>query len=110
MSEICPPQFKPHKKPVDAHKILDSDGTLASGISAPLDDEHTLEALRLMMIGRAFDTKCFSLQRQGKMGTFAPMHGQEGSIVGSAMALNPDIDWIARSTAKCRLRCDTGCR
>jgi len=48
-----------------------------------------------MMIGRAFDTKCFSLQRQGKMGTFAPMHGQEASIVGSAMALNPDTDWIA---------------
>jgi len=95
MSEICPPQFKPRKKPVDAHKILNSDGTLAGGTSAPLGDEHTLEALRLMMIGRAFDTKCFSLQRQGKMGTFAPMHGQEASIVGSAMALNPDTDWIA---------------
>jgi pyruvate dehydrogenase E1 component alpha subunit len=54
-----------------------------------------LEALRLMMVGRAFDTKCFSLQRQGKMGTFAPLHGQEASIVGSAMALNPATDWIA---------------
>jgi len=95
MSEICPPQFEPLEKPVDPHKILDRNGTLASGINAPLSDEQTLEALRLMMIGRAFDTKCFSLQRQGKMGTFAPMHGQEASIVGSAMALNPDTDWIA---------------
>ena len=95
MSEICPPQFKPRKKPVDTHKILKSNGTLVAGASAPLADELALEALRLMMIGRAFDTKCFSLQRQGKMGTFAPMHGQEASIVGSAMALNPAIDWIA---------------
>ncbi len=95
MSEICPPQFTPHKKPVDTHKILNSNGALATGINAPLGDEQTLEALRLMIIGRAFDTKCFSLQRQGKMGTFAPMHGQEASIVGSAMALNPGTDWIA---------------
>jgi pyruvate dehydrogenase E1 component alpha subunit len=95
MSEICPPQFKPRKKSVDAHKILKPNGTLASGATAPLTDEQALEALRLMMIGRAFDTKCFSLQRQGKMGTFAPLHGQEASIVGSAMALNPKTDWIA---------------
>ena len=95
MSEICPPQFEPRKKAVDSHKILHSNGTLASGTNAPLDNDQTLEALKLMMLGRAFDTKCFSLQRQGKMGTFAPMHGQEASIVGSAMALNPDTDWIA---------------
>ena len=95
MSEICPPQYKPRKKPVDTHKILKSDGTMGSGAIAPLTDEQSLEALRLMMLGRAFDTKCFSLQRQGKMGTFAPLHGQEASIVGSAMALNPATDWIA---------------
>ena len=95
MSEICPPQFKPRKKPVDTHKILKSNGTLVAGASAPLADEQAQEALRLMMVGRAFDTKCFSLQRQGKMGTFAPLHGQEASIVGSAMALNPATDWIA---------------
>jgi pyruvate dehydrogenase E1 component alpha subunit len=95
MSEICPPQFKPRRKPVDQHKLLKSNGKLVRNASAPMSDEQVLEALRLMMVGRAFDTKCFSLQRQGKMGTFAPLHGQEASIVGSAMALNPATDWIA---------------
>lgn len=95
MSEICPPQFTPNKNSVAPHQILDSNGELVGDAAAPLADEQILEALRLMMIGRAFDTKCFSLQRQGKMGTFAPLHGQEASIVGSAMALNPATDWIA---------------
>ncbi|OED43424.1 pyruvate dehydrogenase (acetyl-transferring) E1 component subunit alpha [Chromatiales bacterium (ex Bugula neritina AB1)] len=75
--------------------MLDSNGVVTEGAESPLTIEQTLEALRLMMLGRAFDTKCFSLQRQGKLGTFAPLHGQEASIVGSAMALNPETDWIA---------------
>lgn len=47
------------------------------------------------MLARAFDTKCFNLQRQGRLGTFAPMVGQEASILGPAMALDPNRDWIA---------------
>ncbi|MEM9604344.1 MAG: thiamine pyrophosphate-dependent dehydrogenase E1 component subunit alpha [Pseudomonadota bacterium] len=89
-----PPQFVPTAQPVEPHRLLEVDGALVAGATAPMTDDQALEALRLMMLGRAFDTKCFSLQRQGKMGTFAPMHGQEASIVGSAMALNPETDWI----------------
>ena len=94
MSEALSPQFKPASKPVARHKILGARGKLVRDAKAPLADQQVIEALRLMMLGRAFDTKCFSLQRQGKIGTFAPMHGQEASIVGSAMALNPASDWV----------------
>ena len=46
-----------------------------------------------MMLGRAFDRKCLSLQRQGRLGTFAPIFGQEATLVGVAMALDPARDW-----------------
>ncbi len=94
MPEALKPQFKPAAKPVAPHKMLNPKGKLLGSAHAPLDTPQVLEALRLMMLGRAFDTKCFSLQRQGKIGTFAPLHGQEASIVGSAMALNPATDWV----------------
>lgn len=42
---------------------------------------------------RVFDRKCVSLQRQGRIGTYAPFEGQEASQVGSALALNCD-DWL----------------
>lgn len=94
MSEALPPQFKPAGKPASAHKMLNPKGKLLGGADAPMDNQQTLKALRLMMLARAFDNKCFSLQRQGKMGTFAPINGQEAAIVGSAMALNPATDWV----------------
>jgi len=53
-----------------------------------------LEALRLMSISRAFDELCTKLQRLGRIGLYGPVHGQEASVVGSAMALDPAHDWI----------------
>ena len=42
---------------------------------------------------RLFDRRCVNLQRQGRIGTFAPLEGQEAAQVGSAMALSKG-DWI----------------
>jgi 2-oxoisovalerate dehydrogenase E1 component alpha subunit len=42
---------------------------------------------------RTFDRKAISLQRQGRIGTYAPFEGQEASQVGSALALQKD-DWL----------------
>ncbi|HLO12195.1 MAG TPA: pyruvate dehydrogenase (acetyl-transferring) E1 component subunit alpha [Pseudoneobacillus sp.] len=42
---------------------------------------------------RTFDRKAVSLQRQGRIGTYAPFEGQEASQVGSALALQKD-DWL----------------
>ncbi|MBO0683458.1 MAG: pyruvate dehydrogenase (acetyl-transferring) E1 component subunit alpha, partial [Candidatus Dormibacteraeota bacterium] len=38
-----------------------------------------------------------ALQRQGKLGTFSPVKGQEASVVGSALPLDPARDWVAPS-------------
>ncbi|MCP3738373.1 pyruvate dehydrogenase (acetyl-transferring) E1 component subunit alpha [Rossellomorea sp. BNER] len=42
---------------------------------------------------RVFDRKAVSLQRQGRIGTYAPYEGQEASQVGSALALK-ETDWM----------------
>ena len=88
------PQFVPAQSAVEPIRLLDENGRLLEGAEPELDLPEILIALRYMMFGRAFDTKSFSLQRQGKLGTFAPLVGQEASIMGSAMALDPARDWI----------------
>jgi pyruvate dehydrogenase E1 component alpha subunit len=60
---------------------------------APMPDELALRGYRTMLLGRRFDDRCISLQRQGRMVTLAPCTGQEAATVGAAMALDPSTDW-----------------
>jgi pyruvate dehydrogenase E1 component alpha subunit len=76
------------------HSILNPDGTLVKGAKPNADDQLLLEMLRWMLMSRAYDERVIGLQRQGKYGVFSPALGQEASIVGSAMALDPARDWI----------------
>ncbi|WP_433748436.1 pyruvate dehydrogenase (acetyl-transferring) E1 component subunit alpha [Falsibacillus pallidus] len=46
-----------------------------------------------MTLVRTFDRKAISLQRQGRLGTYAPFEGQEAAQVGSASALKGE-DWL----------------
>jgi TPP-dependent pyruvate/acetoin dehydrogenase alpha subunit len=59
-----------------------------------LSGDELREAYRWMILSRAVDEKAFNLQRQGRLGTFAPCAGQEATIVGVAMALRPGHDWL----------------
>lgn len=73
-------------------RVLDPDGNLV-GEPPDLDDARLLEFYRWMVFARIFDERCLNLQRQGRMGTYAPLAGQEAAQVGSAFALEPD-DWV----------------
>jgi pyruvate dehydrogenase E1 component alpha subunit len=53
----------------------------------------SLQAYRLMVLSRSTDERCLSLQRQGRIGFYAPLLGQEAAQVGCALALEPG-DWI----------------
>ncbi len=76
-------------------QLLAPDGELVSGYESDLSDEELVGALRMMMLSRATCERAVSLQRQGRLGTVATPDGQEAAIVGSAMALDPERDWIA---------------
>ena len=75
-------------------QILDPMGVEVAPVPSDLTDEHLHDMLRLMILGRSFDQKAISLQRRGKLGTFAPMSGQEAIPVGSVFALDPATDWV----------------
>jgi 2-oxoisovalerate dehydrogenase E1 component alpha subunit len=58
-----------------------------------VSDDLAKEFYQHMVRIRTFDRKAISLQRQGRIGTYAPFEGQEACQVGSALALNGN-DWL----------------
>ncbi|MBM7715128.1 pyruvate dehydrogenase E1 component alpha subunit [Bacillus thermophilus] len=58
-----------------------------------ISDEFLRKVYRQLTLMRTFDRKAINLQRQGRLGTYAPFEGQEAAQVGSALALQND-DWI----------------
>jgi TPP-dependent pyruvate/acetoin dehydrogenase alpha subunit len=80
--------------PAATLRLLAPDGTLAAGHVPALQGDHLLGAWRAMLRSRTVDERCFSLQRQGRMGTFSPINGEEAAVVGSAWALDPARDWV----------------
>jgi pyruvate dehydrogenase E1 component alpha subunit len=82
------------RDPREQVQVLDEDGQVRDGADVPdLADEELVEMYRVMKLGRHFDERAVSLQRQGRMGTYPPLSGQEGAQVGSAMALD-EADWM----------------
>jgi 2-oxoisovalerate dehydrogenase E1 component len=73
-------------------QILDVSGQLI-GPDPKLPDELTVMMYRRMVEARHFDRKVVALQRQGRMGTYAPLEGEEAAQVASAFALDGD-DWV----------------
>ncbi|MGC9197238.1 MAG: pyruvate dehydrogenase (acetyl-transferring) E1 component subunit alpha [Syntrophobacteraceae bacterium] len=80
---------------VNCLSILDPEGQVDQALDPGLPEEMLLKLYRAMVLGRSFDERMLILQRQGKLGTFAPVKGQEAQI-GAAAALEPQ-DWIIPS-------------
>ncbi|WP_135820150.1 pyruvate dehydrogenase (acetyl-transferring) E1 component subunit alpha [Halostella litorea] len=53
-----------------------------------LSAERAREFYQTQVLARTFDRKAVSLHRQGRIGTYAPMEGQEAAQVGAAAALS----------------------
>jgi pyruvate dehydrogenase E1 component alpha subunit len=85
------------RDPRDRVQVLDDDGRVVDGAEVPdLDDDDLVEMYRNMRLARHFDERAVSLQRQGRMGTYPPLSGQEGAQIGSAAALG-ESDWMVPS-------------
>ena len=76
--------------------ILDSDGTLDADLDPGLPPEDLRRLYRAMLLGRRLDDRMVRLQRQGRIGTFAPIKGQEAAQMGSVFTLRP-TDWMVPS-------------
>ncbi len=74
--------------------MLDGDGHLLPDATPPAADEGELLGIyEHMRFARRFDERSRSLQRGGRIATWAPMAGQEGAQVASACALASE-DWL----------------
>ncbi|WP_049982364.1 thiamine pyrophosphate-dependent dehydrogenase E1 component subunit alpha [Halorubrum sp. BV1] len=79
----------------DVVRVLDADGRPLPDATVPdLTDDRFRAIYRDLVVTRRFDERAVSLQRQGRIGTYAPCAGQEGSAVGSTHAL-ADRDLIS---------------
>jgi pyruvate dehydrogenase E1 component alpha subunit len=82
------------RDPQDRVQILDDAGRVLEDADVPeLSEDEFVTIYEQMRLVRHFDERAVSLQRQGRMGTYPPLSGQEGAQIGSAHALDED-DWF----------------
>ena len=84
--------FDPLKKQM--FQVLDETGKIVNPKLVPkIDDDTLLRMYRVMSLGRIADDKAIQFQRQGRMLTYAPNHGQEACQIGPMAATKPE-DWL----------------
>jgi pyruvate dehydrogenase E1 component alpha subunit len=81
---------------LDYLSILDEKGNLDEALEPHLSDDLLLKIHRTMLLARRLDERMLRLQRQGRIGTFAPVKGQEAAQIGAVAALRPS-DWMVPS-------------
>ncbi len=74
-------------------QLIDPEGRPGSTPLPDLSADVLRSMYSLMLSTRLADDKAFKLQRQGRMGTFAPSLGHEACQVGTALPLEKD-DWF----------------
>jgi len=81
---------------VDHLSILDGDGNLDTALEPDIAAGDLKRMYRTMVLGRRLDERMVRLQRQGRIGTFAPIKGQEASQIGAVATLRRE-DWMVPS-------------
>jgi 2-oxoisovalerate dehydrogenase E1 component alpha subunit len=90
--EPDPTALLPPHPPV---QLLDDEGNLHEVEGYPLDlkDADFRNLYRYMVLARRVDKQAINLQRQGQLGVYASLLGQEAAQVGGAYAL-AEQDWV----------------
>ena len=73
--------------------ILDESGNVDVALMPQLSEAEIWRMYEAMVLARTFDERAVALQREGRLGTYPPIMGQEAAQVGSALALSA-ADWI----------------
>jgi pyruvate dehydrogenase E1 component alpha subunit len=77
-------------------QVLDENGNLDEELEPELDSTELIRGYRAMVLAREVDQRMLKLQRQGRIGTFAPSTGQEAAVVGPTLAMT-EKDWFVCS-------------
>ncbi|MBI5624235.1 MAG: pyruvate dehydrogenase (acetyl-transferring) E1 component subunit alpha [Elusimicrobia bacterium] len=76
-------------------QILDHEGRLNEELRPDLPDDRVRKLYERMVVMRVADQTALTLQREGRLGTYAPFYGQEACQASSAF-LGPQ-DWLVPS-------------
>ncbi|HZQ79251.1 MAG TPA: thiamine pyrophosphate-dependent enzyme [Acidimicrobiia bacterium] len=76
------------------YRILSDDGSALEADPPDIPDKDLVAVMAEMVKARVANGRFFSLQRQGRAGTYAPIEGQEAAVVGAVAALDPARDWV----------------
>jgi 2-oxoisovalerate dehydrogenase E1 component len=83
------PQHSPEHAKKLSLRVIDAQGKLVAD-DPGLDPELYQTMYRNMVLSRELDRRMLALQRQGRIGTYAMLEGQEAVQIGSALALAED--------------------
>lgn len=76
------------------HQVIREDGACPDpSLVPPLSDEDKIRMYEQMLRLRLIDERMLTLQRQGRIGFYGAATGQEASVIGSAMAMEP-LDFV----------------
>ncbi len=78
---------------ITSMQVLDEHGNLDQELEPKIEPSRLVEMYRVMKLARQVDERALKLQRQGRIGTFAPSIGQEAASAGAVFAMEPK-DWL----------------
>jgi len=86
-------------------QIIDENGEADSSlIDGVIPDEKFREFYEAIVLARTYNSRALSLQREGRIGTYPSIFGQEASQIGSALAFASD-DWLFPSFRESGVLC-----
>jgi pyruvate dehydrogenase E1 component alpha subunit len=77
---------------IDRVEVLDTEGNVDQALMPDLSEADIRRLLEVMVLTRQLDDRMLKLQRQGRLGTFARVLGQEGAHIPAAYTLRAG-DW-----------------
>ncbi|MGW8958066.1 pyruvate dehydrogenase (acetyl-transferring) E1 component subunit alpha [Paenibacillus sp. NPDC055715] len=87
--------YEVYTEEVEALSVLSPDGEIVNTDKLPeLTDDQLKEIMYRMVFTRTWDDRAVNLGRQGRLGFYAPVSGQEATMIGSEYALQKE-DFIA---------------
>ena len=81
---------------IESLAILDEKGQVETDLEPDIASQTLFKLYRTMLLSRRFDERLLNLQRQGRIGTFPPITGQEAAQLGAAAVLR-STDWLVPS-------------
>jgi hypothetical protein len=70
--------------------ILNETGKVDEELMPQFTNDHLLKGYKMMLMARRFDETRLKMQRTGRIGTFAPVNGQEAAQIGTISTIRED--------------------